>query len=335
MSVTLRWMFRLRAEVLQLEKLNGQEAEVLKEKMKATRKKVAEAEETLATPKEKVEEEIANIDLAIRNWMKHEADMRLFNWRWRLENDEEAISRWLKTQKTEDGKVVDAEAPFTAAEKAEKAALIMKERWWPDQTPTGDEFDKIMDEWVPKGGFPGAAKGEWQVTGLNLRRVARLKRNTAAGLDGWAPAELAILPLGWFNDLADFWNELVRRRGRLPRAWTTVKATMIENGKRALQIITAMWRICISASLANVRTWLADWAEAAHDWLVVGGVPGRNADEIHGALFSDILECAQDGSPLIGARIDQSKCFDRQSAQLNLRILARLGLDEDLVAVTQ
>ena len=96
-----------------------------------------------------------------------------------------------------------------------------------------------------------------------------------------------------------------------------------------------MRRICISAPLANVRTWLADWAEAARDWLVVEGVPGRNADEIHEALFSDILESAKDGAPLIGARIDQPKCFDRQSAQLNLRILARFGLGRGLVALTQ
>ena len=40
------------------------------------------------------------------------------------------------------------------------------------------------------------------ITGRNLQEVARAKKSTAGGLDGWAWNELKALPLPWFSGLA-------------------------------------------------------------------------------------------------------------------------------------
>ena len=41
-----------------------------------------------------------------------------------------------------------------------------------------------------------------RITGRDLQEVARAKKSTAGGLDGWAWNELKALPLPWFSGLA-------------------------------------------------------------------------------------------------------------------------------------
>ena len=41
-----------------------------------------------------------------------------------------------------------------------------------------------------------------RITGRDLQEVARAKKSTAGGLDGWAWNELEALPLPWFSGLA-------------------------------------------------------------------------------------------------------------------------------------
>ena len=43
------------------------------------------------------------------------------------------------------------------------------------------------------------------ITGRDLQEVARAKRSTAGGLDGWVWNEIKALPLPWFSF---FWNWL-------------------------------------------------------------------------------------------------------------------------------
>ena len=41
-----------------------------------------------------------------------------------------------------------------------------------------------------------------RITGRDLQEVARAKKSTAGGLDGWAWNEIKVLPLPWFSRLA-------------------------------------------------------------------------------------------------------------------------------------
>ena len=47
-----------------------------------------------------------------------------------------------------------------------------------------------------------ALSGSSLITGLDLQEVARPKKSTAGGLDGWAWNEIKALPLPWFSGLA-------------------------------------------------------------------------------------------------------------------------------------
>ena len=57
-----------------------------------------------------------------------------------------------------------------------------------------------------------------RITGRDLQEVARAKRSTAGGLDGWAWNEIKALPLPWFSGLAIL-LELVESTGTWP-SWS-------------------------------------------------------------------------------------------------------------------
>ena len=54
------------------------------------------------------------------------------------------------------------------------------------------------------------------ITGRDLQEVARAKKSTAGGLDGWAWNEIKALPLPWFSGLAIL-LELVETDGVWPQ----------------------------------------------------------------------------------------------------------------------
>ena len=55
-----------------------------------------------------------------------------------------------------------------------------------------------------------------RITGRDLQEVARAKKSTAGGLDGWAWNEIKALPLPWFSGLAILLN-LVEDTGTWPQ----------------------------------------------------------------------------------------------------------------------
>ena len=55
-----------------------------------------------------------------------------------------------------------------------------------------------------------------EITGRDLQEVARAKKSTAGGLDGWAWNEIKALPLPWFSGLAIL-LELVETTGVWPQ----------------------------------------------------------------------------------------------------------------------
>ena len=68
-----------------------------------------------------------------------------------------------------------------------------------------------------------------RITGRDLQEVARAKKSTAGGLDGWAWNELKALPLPWFFGLAIL-LELVETSGVWPQGLLDAYIAMIPKG---------------------------------------------------------------------------------------------------------
>ena len=65
-----------------------------------------------------------------------------------------------------------------------------------------------------------------RITGRDLQEVARSKKATAGGLDGWAWNEVKALPLPWFSGLAIL-LELVESTGNWPQGLLDAYIAMI------------------------------------------------------------------------------------------------------------
>ena len=65
-----------------------------------------------------------------------------------------------------------------------------------------------------------------RITGRDLQEVARAKKSTASGLDGWAWNETQALPLPWFSGLAIL-LELVGSTGIWPQGLLDAYIAMI------------------------------------------------------------------------------------------------------------
>ena len=78
----------------------------------------------------------------------------------------------------------------------------------------------------------------------------------------------------------------------------------------------------------NLTPWIEEWCPDT----VVGGIPGRDADELH-QMFNAALERSrehQDAAKLMGASVDLSKCFDRVSPEMVIRVAEMMGLPKSI-----
>ena len=96
-----------------------------------------------------------------------------------------------------------------------------------------------------------------RITGRDLQEVARAKKSTAGGLDGWAWNEIKALPLPWFSGLAIL-LELV---GNWPQGLLDAYIAMIPKadgdstplGQRPLSVLLVVYRLWASLRLGHLR----------------------------------------------------------------------------------
>ena len=78
------------------------------------------------------------------------------------------------------GSVPDG-AAFGAVAKAQYEQTKLGNLWCPEDKPIDEAIDEFLS-FIPTGGYDAQ---DWRITGDQLRRVVR-RKNTCAGLDGWA-----------------------------------------------------------------------------------------------------------------------------------------------------
>ena len=105
-----------------------------------------------------------------------------------------------------------------------------------------------------------------RITGRDLQEVARAKRSTAGGLDGWAWNEIKALPLPWFSGLAVL-LELVESTGIWPQGLLDAYIAMIPKadgdstplGQRPLSVLPVVYRLWASLRLGHLRECVEGW----------------------------------------------------------------------------
>ena len=131
---------------------------------------------------------------------------------------------------------------------------------------TPDQFLDFVGHLLPQEPYLDLPR----ITGRDLQEVARAKKSTAGGLDGWAWNELKALPLPWFSGLA-FLLELVEASGVWPHCLLDAHIAMIPNadgdstppGQRPLSVLPVVYRLWASLRLGHLREWVEGWLPAS------------------------------------------------------------------------
>ena len=105
-----------------------------------------------------------------------------------------------------------------------------------------------------------------RITGRDLQEVARAKKATAGGLDGWAWNEVKALLLPWFSGLAIL-LEPVESTGTWPQGLRDAYIAMIPKadgdstplGQRPLSVLPVVYRLWASLRLGHLREWVEGW----------------------------------------------------------------------------
>ena len=124
---------------------------------------------------------------------------------------------------------------------------------------TPDQFLDFVGHLLPQEPYLDLPR----ITGRDLQEVARAKKSTDGGLNGWAWNEIKALPLPWFSGLAVL-LELVETSGTWPQGLLDACIAMIPKvdgdsttlGQRPLSVLTVVYRLWASLRLGHLREWV-------------------------------------------------------------------------------
>eukprot|EP00928_Gymnodinium_smaydae_P016465 TRINITY_DN16181_c0_g3_i1.p1 TRINITY_DN16181_c0_g3~~TRINITY_DN16181_c0_g3_i1.p1 ORF type:complete len:952 (+),score=29.07 TRINITY_DN16181_c0_g3_i1:889-3744(+) len=267
------------------------------------------------------------IDRAIAQRLALERKERIDAWKAKLNISDVAVRQWVLRPPPAAGSLDMPTGDFDRQSVVDREANFRIKLW---SSPLSDyAFDKIsrFATWIPQQGFP-CDPSCVLVSGKDLKRKAEQHRRSSAGLDGWLPSVIAVLPVIWFNAVASIWNLCVSSDAILPESWSWVRVSFLPDF-RPISVSVFMWRLCSSTVVTALRPWIRSWAPPQ----LFGGIPS-----CHSYMFLQQFAAAADScriahKPFIGLKLELSKCYDRLHWPLLLDLVARLGLPSGLIRV--
>ena len=192
---------------------------------------------------------------------------------------------------------------------------------------SAEQFLGFIGRFLPQEDFLELPR----ITGRDLQEVARAKRATAGGLDGWAWNEVKALPLPWFSGLAIL-LELVESTGTWPQGLLDAFIAMIPKadgdstplGQRPLSVLPVVYRLWASLRLGHLREWVEGWLPKSV-YSLGNGLSSVEAWFSTALDIEDVLS-GTGGDQLHVMVADVIKSFDTVDRSILDCALGRLGL---------
>ena len=187
---------------------------------------------------------------------------------------------------------------------------------------TPEQFLDFIGHFLPQENYLDLPR----ITGRDLQEVARAKKATAGGLDGWAWNEVTALSLPWFSGLATL-LELVESTGTWPQGLLDAYIAMIPKadgdstplGQRPLSVLPVLKKLWASLRLGHLREWVEGWLPQSvytvEAWFstaldIEDVLSGTGGDQLH-VMVADVI-----------------KSFDTVDRSILDSTLGRLGLPD-------
>ena len=192
-----------------------------------------------------------------------------------------------------------------------------------------EQFLDYIGHFLPQQNFLDLPR----ITRRDLQEVARARKSTAGGLDGWAWNEVKALHLPWFSGLAILLG-LVESTGTWPQGLLDAYIAMIPKadgdstplGQRSLSVLPVVYRLWASLRLGHLGEWVEVWLPKSVYSL------GNGLSSVE-AWFSTALDVEDVLSGTGGDQLhvmvaDVIKSFDTVDRSILDCALGRLGLPD-------
>ena len=171
----------------------------------------------------------------------------------------------------------------------------------------------------------------------HLHQTVQMRNPDAApGLDGWRTREMQTLPLRCFEPFALIFKQLESDHQELPDALTNAKQLILnKNGssdamhKRLITILPIM----LLAYTGSRFRQLQEWQQSFLPQEIYGGVKNRYMSEVHTGLQLSIDQAKKDHAPILGVKLDKSKCFDRIVPAFAGALMLAFGVPKGVITI--
>lgn len=165
--------------------------------------------------------------------------------------------------------------------------------------------------------------------------IQQRKVHAAPGLDGWRTSDLQAPPKACCDVIAAWFNHLESSTDYdLPQVLTRAKQVFLHKpgppdplNKR---LITALSPLILAFTGSRCRH-LQRWQQEVLPKQLCGGIANRTMSSISVGLRTEIDLAVAHDKPLVGIKLDQSKCFDRILPQFAAALFLALGLPKVVV----
>ncbi len=165
-------------------------------------------------------------------------------------------------------------------------------------------------------------------------QIRHRKANAASGMDGWRTVETQCLPIFVLDKIALFLRGVEDGSRRMPKQLATAKQVLLnKNGlddpmqKRIISLLPIFLLAYTGTRFKQLRT----WQNSVFPCELKGGIKGRAMGEIPTNLRLCIDAAKESNSPVVGIKLDKSKCFDRIVHSIAASLLLGLGCPKKVV----
>ena len=277
-----------------------------------------------------------DLDLMGKRWVRQAETERVREWKNGMDKawaeNTSLVYRWLK-QDYSPPLVVLTRPDGSLTGDLQEMDTLLQDAWFPIMRKYAGQPEPSVPDFLAAYGrhlqcHPMAST---EITGRRLRRrIAKMSKTTAKGLDAWGVRDLARLPLIVLDLLAQL-LAAVERTGRWPGALTRGYISLVPKGEgslplqmRPLSVLSAVYRLWAGLRLEEATLWQERWVYG----LAFAFRPATGSLDA-ASLLSVMTELARaQGWKLAGAALDYVKCFDMVPVGIVLACAAALGFAE-------
>lgn len=173
------------------------------------------------------------------------------------------------------------------------------------------------------------------LTGAMLQTQAcKRKVTAAAGLDGWRTVEAMVLPTKVWDAIAAFFQKVEQQERNLPQLCTMGRQVLLDKSGKTTpldkRLICLLPNFLIAYTSLRFRH-LVKWQQQVMPMQIVGAVKGRKMAQIAGEIQISLDNSRVQNCPIIGAKLDKSKAFDRLIPSVSGMLMLALGIPSTIV----